>query len=68
MNGDAQVAERFHPPQEIADEYNVVHLRDVFICHALDAECVDAEHRQDNGQYRQTLPHLLVLKVGIVVA
>ena len=43
MNGDAQVAERFHPPQEIADEYNVVHLRDVFIYHVLDAECVDAE-------------------------
>ena len=65
---DAQVGQRLHAPQQMTDEQEAAHLNDVFVGDAAVARHVIDEQEHDDRQYQQTLPHLLVLQVGIVVA
>ena len=64
-----QVAQRLDAPQQMAYEHDATHLDDVFVEHAaVVAHHVIAEHKHDDGQHHERLPHLLVLQVGKVFA
>ena len=63
-----EATQRLHTPQQDAHHHDAAHLGDVFVGHATVTAHVVAEHQHYHDQHNETLPHLLVLQVGIVVA
>ncbi len=58
---DAQVAQRFYSPQQIADQYETGYLKNILVGSATASKHKVAEQEKNAGQYDEGQPHFLVL-------